>query len=69
MEGKRDLGREGEGEGERERPQSKALEWKLPSELVVSAISSVAAIFMVAISRLRGGAGSQDKCLRQNELQ
>ena len=64
----RSLGGEKEAEGQR---ALRAKPWKLPSELVVSAISSVAAIFMAAIPRLPGVSAprSQDKCLRQNEPQ
>ena len=56
-------GREGSEGGRRRNGRARKRErerslrekpWKLPSELVVSAISSVAAIFMVAISRLHG---------------
>ena len=70
-EGKRDLSeprRRKEAEGQR---ALRAKPWKLPSELVVSAISSVAAIFMAAIPRLPGVSAprSQDKCLQQNEPQ
>ena len=77
MEGKRDLregGREKEKWEERDGGRGRALgakPWKLPSELVVSAISSVAAIFMVAISRLHGvdRRFARYICLQQNEPQ